>query len=101
MQSTAQPARNVRRMRIPGNFAWLKELNSQDQAKFLSGLLTRVRTAMNNNKWSSVTEWVQEWQATANIKADSQVAQGVREGQAELARGDSVEWDSLRKELGL
>ncbi len=101
MESTAQPARNVHRLKIPGEFAWLKELNAEEQAKFISGLLTRVRTAMKSNKWSTVGEWIEEWQATANIHADPQVARGVREGRAELVRGDSIEWDVLRKELGL
>lgn len=101
MRTLTRPTRKTRPLTIPTGFIWLKHLTSEDQADFVSGLLARVVSAIKNNDWSSVSEWVEEWKATANILAEPQIARGIRQGRNELAQGDSVDWESLRKELGL
>ncbi len=101
MSTLAQSARGARRLQVPNEFAWLKQLNPKEQAQFFSGLLERLHVATNSNNWSSVTDWIEEWQATANIYADQQVAKQVREGRSQLVHRESIEWQDLRKELGL
>jgi len=88
-------------MTLPTGFIWLKHLDSNEQAKFVSGLLTRLVSAAKSNEWASVTEWIEEWQATANIYADSPVARAVERGRKELQNGDSIDWAVLKKELSL
>jgi len=51
--------------------------------------------------WAAVTEVIESWKATANIKADPTIAAGVEEGIQDLAAGRGVGWDELRGELGL
>lgn len=86
---------------IPHEFNWLKHLNSDEQAKFFAGLLSRLVPSVKNDDWSQVVEWVEEWKATANVHADSQVAHGLRQARQELARGEAVDWETLRRDLAL
>ena len=101
MRTTAKPSRRHRSVSIPSGFAWLKDLDSNEQASFISGLLARVLGATKKRNWAPVSEWIEEWQATANVLADSEVARRVKRGRAELATGEWVDWETLRKELSL
>ncbi len=101
MRTLTRSSRQTRRVTVPTGFAWLKHLPPDEQANFISGLLQRVLAALKSEDWSPVAEWVEEWKATANVHADPQVARSVREGRAELTKGEAFDWDTLRKELGL
>ncbi len=101
MRTATRTTRGARILALPSGFAWLKHLDAQEQALFLSGLLNRVLGATQNGDWGSVSEWVEEWKATANIYAEPQITRDVKRGREELARGESVDWETLRKELGL
>jgi len=101
MHTLAQTTSRARAIKVPSQFAWLKYLNANEQAEFISGLLKHILTAVKRDDWTPVTEWIEEWKATANIYADAKVTRGVQQGRAELARGEVVDWDALRQELGL
>lgn len=101
MRTLTRPTRRTRPLALPAGFIWLKHLDSAEQTQFVSGLFTRLVSAVQANEWSSVTEWIEDWQATANIYADSQVARAIERGQKELQSGDSMDWAILQKELGL
>jgi hypothetical protein len=101
MRSHVQTANSSRALTVPTGFAWLKSLDANEQAEFISGLLRRVVSAIKADDWLPVAEWVDEWKATANVNADPKVVRGIKRGQAELADGDSLDWATLRKDLGL
>ncbi len=101
MRTLTRPAQKTRSIEIPAGFAWLKEFNSKEQAEFVSGLLARILTATKSGDWSPVSEWVEEWKATANIYADPVVSYGIEEGLKQIANGDFVDWETLRAELRL
>ena len=101
MRTIIRPAHKTRGVAIPSGFVWLREFNSQEQAEFISGLLARVLTAIESNNWSLVSEWVEEWKATANIYADPEVLNDVRQALRERETDKAVDWETLRKELGL
>ncbi|MBI3537924.1 MAG: hypothetical protein HY070_10235 [Chloroflexi bacterium] len=79
----------------------MKHLDSAEQAAFIGGMLTRVLSASVSDNWSAVSDWVEEWKATANIYADPQATHAVKVGKKELANSNWVDWLSLKKELGL
>ncbi len=101
MRTLSRAANKTQPLSVPPEFTWLQHLNTDEQANFFSGLLARVLNAIKSNDWLPVAEWVEEWKATANVYADSQVARAVKEGQEELARSESVDWETLRKEFSL
>jgi hypothetical protein len=101
MRSHVQTANSSRALTIPTGFAWLKSLDSNEQAEFISGLLRTVVPAIKADDWLPVAEWVEEWKATANVNADPKVVRSIKQGRAELANGDSIDWATLRKDLGL
>jgi len=85
----------------PESFVWLKHFNAEEIADFFFELLEALNRSQYAGDWSSVTEVIEAWKATANIKADSTVAAGVEQGMAELTEGQGVSWTELRGELGL
>lgn len=96
-----RPTRKAKLIRLPGEFSWLKELDVTEQADFISGLLARFSAGDRSNNWSQVTEWIEEWKATANIYADDGVMRGVKEGMREMKGDGAIDWSRLRVELGL
>ena len=101
MQTHRQMTSRAQVLPIPSGFVWLKHLDVDEQAEFISGLLRRILSAIKDDDWSPVVEWVEEWKATANVQADPKISRSVKQGSAELARGEFIEWDTLRKELDL
>lgn len=101
MQTMTKHVHTSRPLMIPSGFIWLKHLDSDEQADFFSGLLKRIPVAIKTNDWSPVSEWVEEWKATANIYADPTIARAVAQGRKELDTGNFIDWESLRAELGL
>lgn len=101
MRALTHTKTKTQTLTIPRGFAWLKHLNTDEQAQFISGLLGLVLAALQSSDWSEVAEWIEDWKATANVYADQHVARSVREARAELAHGDAVDWEHLRQQLGL
>jgi hypothetical protein len=85
----------------PQSFAWLKHFSAEEIAEFFVELLEALNRSQYSGNWSSVTEVIEAWKATANIKADPTVATGVEQGMTELAEGQGMSWTELRGELGL
>jgi hypothetical protein len=85
----------------PPSFAWLKHFSAEDIAEFFFELLDALNRSQYAGNWSAVTEVIEAWKATANIKADSTVTDEVEQGLAELAVGQGKNWEELRGELGL
>lgn len=85
----------------PQSFAWLEHFSAEETAEFFFELLDALNHSHFSGNWSAVTEVIETWKATANIKADPAVVAGVEQGMSELAEGQGVGWDELRGELGL
>jgi hypothetical protein len=85
----------------PQSFAWLKHFSAEEIAEFFAELLDALNHSQFAGNWSSVTEVIEAWKATANIKADPTVATEVEQGIAELAEAQGMSWTELRGELGL
>lgn len=85
----------------PRSFAWLQQVGAEEIAAFLTELLDAVNRSQREADWSSVTEVIETWKATANIRADPIVMAGVEQGLAELGEGQGIGWTELREELGL
>ncbi len=101
MRTLTRTKAKTQTLTIPRGFAWLKHLNVDDQAQFISGLLGLVLTALQTSDWSEVADWIEDWKATANVHADQHVARSVREARTELAHDEAVDWEHLCKQLGL
>lgn len=89
------------RLRLPAGFAWLKHLDAEEQAEFFSDLLKAVLTAQQMGHWMPVGELIEEWKATANIRADPLVMEALEKARQERAQGEVVSLSVLRQELGL
>jgi len=85
----------------PQSFAWLKHFSAEEIAEFFTELLDALNHSQYAGNWSCVTEVIEAWKATANIKAEPVVATGVEQGMTELAEGQGMSWAELRGELGL
>ncbi len=86
---------------LPQSFDWLKHFSAEEIAEFFTELLDALNQSQQNGDWSCVTDMIEMWKETANIKADSAVSDGIEQGQAELAKGQGISWTDLRKELEL
>ena len=85
----------------PQSFAWLKHFSAAEIAEFFAELLEALTRSQFAGNWAAVTEVIEAWKATANIKADVTVTNEVDQGLLELAQGRGKSWDELRGELGL
>ena len=86
---------------LPQGFAWLSHFSAEEIAQFLSELLTALNQSQQSGDWAFVSDVIEAWKATANIKADSGVVAGVEQGLSELSAGQGVSWMELREELDL
>ena len=94
----AQP---LPRLRLPSGFAWLKHLDGEEQVEFFGDLLKAVLTAQQIGYWTPVAELIEEWKATANVRADPLVMEALERARQERAQGEVVSLSALRQELGL
>jgi hypothetical protein len=99
--STPQASGPILSFAPPQSFAWLRHFSAEETAEFFFELLDALNHSYFSGNWSAVTEVIETWKATANIKADPTVVSGVEQGMKELAEGQGVGWDELRGELGL
>jgi hypothetical protein len=86
---------------LPESFVWLQHFSAEEIAEFFTELFDALNQSEQNGDWSLVTEVIESWKETANVKADPVVMNGVRQGIAELTEGQGVSWTKLREELGL
>ena len=86
---------------LPQNFVWLKHFTAEEIAEFFTELLEALNQSEQTQDWSLVSDVIEGWKATANIKADPTVSAAVDQGLAELADEQGVSWDALKKDLGL
>jgi len=86
---------------LPQGFAWLNHFSAEEIARFLSELLTALNQSQQSGDWVFVSDVIEAWKATANVKADPGVVAGIEQGLSELSAGQGVSWTELREELGL
>ena len=85
----------------PQSFVWLKHFSAEEIAEFFAELLDALHHSQYNADWSVVTDVIESWKATANVKADSTIVADVDQGLTELKDGQGMSWTELRSELGL
>ena len=86
---------------LPKSFVWLKHFNSEELAEFFTELMDAMYRGQRDGDWSSVTNVIENWKATANIETDPSVVAGIEQGLAELEEGQGISWTELRAELEL
>ena len=86
---------------LPKSFVWLKHLSSEELAEFFTELMDAMYQSQRDGDWSSVTNVIENWKATANVEADLTVVAGIEQGLAELEKGRGISWTELRAELEL
>ena len=84
---------------LPQNFVWLQHFSAEELAEFFTELLEALNQSEQSKDWSLVSEVIEGWKATANIKADPVVSAAVDQGLAELDNDQSVSWAALKENL--
>ncbi len=86
---------------LPEEFVWLKHFAAEEIAEFFTELLEALNPNEQNKDWSLVSDVIETWKATANIKAAPDVSAAVDQGLSELANEQGVSWADLKKDLAL
>ena len=86
---------------LPPDLNWLRRLSARHLAEFLTELLDTLLQAQRTGEWGAVNEVIEGWKATANVEADSALAEAVDQGLLELEEGPGTSWSALRRELDL
>ncbi len=86
---------------LPENFIWLKHFTAEEIAEFFTELLEALNQSEQNKDWAFVSDVIEAWKATANIKADPVVSDAVDQGLNELANEQGLSWAALKKDLAL
>ncbi len=86
---------------LPENFIWLKHFTAEEIAEFFTELLEALNQSEQNKDWAFVSDVIEAWKATANIKADPVVSDAVDQGLNELANEPGLSWAALKKDLAL
>jgi len=86
---------------LPESFGWLEQFTASEIAEFFAELLEALGQSEQSKDWSFVSDVIEAWKATANIKADPAVLAAVEQGLDELRGEQGVSWAELRKTLNL
>ena len=66
-----------------------------EQLKHLSE--ERIKEAIDFIEYLRTKELQEEWEATEEILADEEMMKGIREGEAQIARGEYVRWRDVKR----
>ena len=66
-----------------------------EQLKHLSE--ERLKEAIDFIEYLRTKELQEEWEATEEILADEEMMKGIREGEAQIARGEYVRWRDVKR----
>ena len=86
---------------LPQSFIWLKHFSSEEIAEFFTELLEAIYRSPETGDWTSIDEVIESWKATANIKAEPNVVEELKQGLSELQEEQGISWEELRQELKL
>lgn len=86
---------------LPQSFDWLKHFTAEEIAEFFTELLETLGQSEQNKDWSFVSDVIEAWKATANIKADPVISAAVDQGLDELTNEQGISWAELKKDLEL
>jgi prevent-host-death family protein len=86
---------------LPQDLNWLRHFSAKHLAEFFAELLDTLLHAQLSGDWSSVSEVIESWKATADIEADPALVEMLDEGLLDLEEGRSTSWTTLREELDL
>lgn len=84
------------RIRLPPVFAWLAHLDEEEQAEFYRELLETVLAAGTDGEWSRVSALLDDWKATAEIRADPDLTTTLTEP---VADQEWIPWENIRARL--
>ena len=86
---------------LPRSFDWLTCFNAEELAEFFAELLAALSQSKQNGDWSPVSEVIESWKVTADIKSDPAMMAEIEAGLADLNDELGVSWAELQKELPL
>jgi hypothetical protein len=66
-----------------------------EQLKHLSE--ERIKEAIDFMEYLRNKELREEWKATEEILADEEMMKGIMEGEAQIARGECVRWEDVKR----
>jgi hypothetical protein len=99
--SLAQAQGQISLFALPQNFVWLEQFTAEEIAEFFTELLEALGQSEQDADWSFVSDVIEAWRATANIKADPVVAAAIDQGLDELTNEQGKSWMALKKDLSL
>ena len=91
----------IQLLRLPDDFDWLRHFETHHIAKFFNELFDALRQSLETGDWAGVTEAIENWKATAEIEASSELQEAIATGVNQLAADDTIGWPQLRQELDL
>jgi hypothetical protein len=97
----AQESGQIQLLHLPDEFGWLRHFEARHIAQFFSELLDALRHSLETGDWTGISEVIENWKATAEIEASSELREAIATGAEQLAADDAVHWSQLQKNLGL
>ena len=97
----AQESGQIQLLDLPNDFGWLRHFEARHIAQFFNELLDALRHSLETGDWTGISEVIENWKATAEIEASSELREAIATGAEQLATDDAVYWSQLQKELGL
>ena len=80
-------------------YPWVASLDEPNKAVFLTDLVQTVHQIEKTGDSQPLHTMLSEWEATADILGDEELAESLKQGQKELAQGDWVAWDILKDDV--
>jgi len=70
---------------LDSEFSWVNELSPKHRHDFLVEMLAHLRAASENGDFESLDEVLRDWKATAEVDADAELKDDLREARATRA----------------
>ncbi len=98
---SSQAAGQISLFTLPQSFDWLTCFSAEELAEFFAELLAVLSQGRQTGDWLPVSDVIESWKATADVKSDPVMMVEIETGLTELGDDQGMSWAELQKELSL
>ena len=77
-------------------YPWVKDLDGENRALFLIDLVKTVQKVQRTGDIRELKDWVESWEATAEILGDRELKKSLKKGKQEIAKGKWIKWENMK-----
>jgi predicted nucleotidyltransferase len=81
---------SVKEPSLEETYPWVSALSQKDRGEFLMELLDEINEALFSGSLEKVRKTIEAWQETAEILADKELVEGIKQSEDEVSKGATI-----------